>query len=78
MKKITCKCCGFIKEIEIITMQDVKDSGFDFIWDISDGLTPVYFCKECSSKIINYVHAIEDMVGIRIDYINLGTMSNTD
>jgi hypothetical protein len=75
MKQVKCKCCGFTKEIEIRTMQDYIDNGFEFIWDVSTGLTNINFCEECASKIKEHIHAIEDIVGIRIDYLNLGTMS---
>jgi hypothetical protein len=74
-KNIKCKCCGLTKEIEYENMQSLIDNGFDFIYDISNGLTTIILCNECVEKIKYHIHAIEDILNMDINLLNFGHMS---
>lgn len=77
-KNLVCASCGCSKEIEFNSMQDVVDNGFNFIWDVSNGLRNVNLCGNCAEEVEKHVHAIEDIVKIEIGYLNFGRMSKLD
>lgn len=77
MPKIKCIGCGAFKIIssENITLQIIKNNGYNYVWNISDGLTKEILCHECSEKVREHVHAIEDIIKIEISLLHLGEYS---
>jgi len=77
MPKIKCIGCGKSKIIpsENIDLQIVLDSGFNFVWNVSDGLVSEILCGECAEKVREHVNAIEDIIGIEIGLLYLGDYS---
>jgi hypothetical protein len=77
MPKIKCIGCGASKIISTdnITLQVILDNGFNYVWNVSNGLTNEILCHECSEKIRGHVHAIEDIIKIEIGLLHLGDYS---
>jgi len=77
MPKIKCIGCGKSKIIpsENIDLQTVLDNGFNFVWNVSDGLVEEILCKDCAEKVRERVHEIEDIIGIEIGLLYLGGYS---
>jgi len=77
MPKIKCIGCGASKIVptEKITLQIILDDGFNYVWNVSNGLISEILCRECSEKIREHVHAIEDIIKIEIGLLHLGDYS---
>lgn len=59
MKIFECKCCG--KKIDI-DKDDYFKAGWDYIYDVSNGLLLIKVCNECNEKIQFHIRALEDMM----------------
>ena len=77
MPKIKCIGCGKSKIItsENIDLQKILDNGFNFVWNVSDGLVSEILCKDCAEKVRKRVHEIEDIIGIEIGLLHLDDYS---
>jgi len=77
MPKIKCIGCGKSKIIpsENIDLQIIIDNGYNYVWNVSDGLVSEILCKDCAEKVRKRVHEIEDIIGIQIDLLYLGDYS---
>jgi len=77
MPKIKCIGCGASKIIpsENVTLQVVIDNGYNYVWNISDGLTHEILCTKCAEEIREHVHAIEEIIGIEIGLLSLSDYS---
>jgi hypothetical protein len=77
MPKIKCIGCGALKIIpsDNITLQVILNNGYNYVWDMSDGLTNKILCNKCAEEIREHVHAIEEIIGIDIGLLHLGDYS---
>lgn len=71
-EKIKCISCGKEKEIKNYnSTQDIINEGFSIAFDISNGLTTIRICSDCTKKIKEHVLALENIFNKPIDEVNL-------
>lgn len=76
LPKIKYIGCGVSKIIDNdITLQVVLDQGYNYVWNVSDGLVSEILCHDCAERIREHVHAIEDIIGIEIGLLSLNDYS---
>lgn len=77
MNTITCAHCGLKKEItDCNSNAKTKETGFEVVYDISNGLTMIYLCQHCSDAIRKRVRIIEDILNKPISHVNLMNFSS--
>lgn len=73
--KLTC-CCGAVVEISLERMAGMKamvdaTPGWNFAWDISNGLSPVWLCGACAGKARELLEGLRSVfAGIDLRNIN--------
>lgn len=77
MREIKCVHCSKKKTAkDHIFIGDAIKAGFEVVYDISNGLTMMYLCKDCSDKIRHNVQIIEEILDKPIGDVNLMNLSN--
>lgn len=77
MNTITCVHCGAQKDIsDCNSVAKAMESGFEVVYDLSNGLTMIYLCQHCSNAIRKRVRIIEDILNKPISHVNLMNFSS--
>lgn len=74
MKTVVCTKCAATHEVETLQHTEVRRDapGWNGCWDVSNGLTFVWYCVECSKQLRAAVDALQEALGpLEIRYANL-------
>lgn len=73
-KTLKCTCgvesCEYEQGLSVVGIKNT--TGFDFVWDMSNGLTPVYLCPSCMTTVRDAWDTIKRIAGTR--YVNLACL----
>lgn len=76
---LTCRKCG--ANCEVPAHGSIGDSkkaspGWDCIWDISNGLSPAWYCGGCVSVLKAVLMALKDALGdLKLHHANFAGMT---
>lgn len=78
VKKVTCIHCGKQTELknESGNLGDILATGFNVVFDVTNGLSMKTFCPDCSEKIKKNVAEIEEILGTGIEDVSLMRFSS--
>ena len=63
MRSFNCKKCGLKVESESVQIVDGTKLGWDFVWDISNGLDLAWYCPICKVPLHTAIELLTDALG---------------